>query len=276
MILNRWKMIFALIASIIFLPLARAEEKPTLPTTKETIKAFNASAEFTLVKLPAGKITLKDKDNKPTEYEIKSIWIGQTEVTWDCYDIFWQRGDLNAEQIKTGFDASNRPSKPYSPPDRGWGKEGSPAGSLFCSAAKKYCDWLSKRTGHTYRLPTEAEWEYAARAGGPELKPSKAELRETAWYLGNSEDQTHPVAQKKANPWGLYDMLGNVAEWVTTMDGKEAAAGGSYTDEGQEISSSARETYTEKRHQKDDSQIPKGSSWLSNGAHLGFRVVRED
>ncbi len=277
MFANRRKTAFLTLAAafFLFMPLSQADEKPSLPTTTDKVAIPDSTVEFTLVKLPPGKITLKDSDGKEKEYQIKSIWMGQTEVTWDTYDIFWQRNDLTDAQKRSGFDAANRPSKPYIPPDRDWGREGFPAGSLFCSAAKKYCEWLSKRTGHKYRLPTEAEWEYACRAGGAEVKPTKADLRAQAWYEGNSEDQTHPVAKKKPNAWGFYDMLGNVAEWVTTMDGKEAAAGGSYHDAGEDISSSTREVFTPKL-QKNDSQIPKGSSWLSDGAHLGFRVVRED
>jgi formylglycine-generating enzyme required for sulfatase activity len=79
--------------------------------------------------------------------------------------------------------------------------------------AQEFLDKLNARSdGYRYRLPTEAEWEYAARAGTKE--PYAGRLDEIAWYAGNSEDETHPVGKKKPNAWGLYDMQGNVREWV--------------------------------------------------------------
>jgi len=252
-------------------------EKPSLKTATDKIEVPGSTVEFTLVQLPAGKITLKDKDGKDKEIEIKPIWIGKTEVTWDEYDIFWQVLDLPEKergQTKYGPNAS-RPGPPYSPPDRGWGHDGFPAGSMPFKWAKAYCAWLSKMTGHKFRLPTEAEWEYACRAGGGPVKPDKAALEKMAWYSANSKDQAHHVARKDANGWGLYDMLGNVAEWVVRMDGSEAVAGESVQDEPEDVHSGARATYN-KSWQRSDPNDPKGTSWYWDGGHVGFRIVRED
>lgn len=80
--------------------------------------------------------------------------------------------------------------------------------------ANAFCDWLSEKTNSTIRLPSESEWEYASRAGSNEDYPDN--IDEVAWHALNTDLYTHPVAQKKPNPWGLYDMLGNV--WEMCLD----------------------------------------------------------
>jgi formylglycine-generating enzyme required for sulfatase activity len=231
------------------------------------------------VQLPAGRITLRDDKGKDTAHDIKPIWIGRTEVTWNEYDVFWLALDVpQAERPRLRADwrgNGERPGIPESPPDRGWGHDGSPAGSMPPTWAKAYCAWLSKKTGHHYRLPTEAEWEYACRAGGPPADLDAKALDKVAWYAANADDQTHAVAKKEPNAWGLYDMLGNVAEWVTRDNDTPVVAGGSYMDDAKHVHPAARAAY-DPSWQKDDPQQPKDKSWYWNGGHVGFRVVRDD
>ena len=96
-----------------------------------------------------------------------------------------------------------------------------PVEKVSWDEAVEFCRKLSelpaeKKAGHVYRLPTEAEWEYACRAGTTtkySFGDSESELGDYAWYRDNSGETTHPVGGKKPNPWGLYDMHGNVFEW---------------------------------------------------------------
>jgi formylglycine-generating enzyme required for sulfatase activity len=267
-----------LLASILVVGVT-ADVKPALKTTTDTITVPGAIVEFALVKLPPGKISLKDKDGREKQFEIKPIWIGRNEVTWNEYDTFWMVLDLpERERARSRAHlivGGSRPAVPYAPPDRGWGHDGFPAGSMHCRWAKAYCEWLSSKTGRKYRLPTEAEWEYACRAGGPPVTPDKAQLDKIAWYAGNSEQQRHKVASKEPNAWGLYDMLGNVAEWVTRDDKSEVVAGGSFLDDAADVHSGARAAKNDS-WERDDPQVPKDTSWFWNGGHVGFRVVRED
>ena len=109
------------------------------------------------------------------------------------------------------MDAVSRPTKPYVEMSFGMGIDGFPAISMTQHAASKYAEWLSARTGEFYRLPTEAEWEYACRAGGSGVPEN---LNDVAWTADNSGGKYQLVAKKKPNAWGLYDILGNVMEWT--------------------------------------------------------------
>jgi formylglycine-generating enzyme required for sulfatase activity len=226
--------------------------------------------EFQMIKIPGGTITIGGK-----EVTIKSMWVGKTEVTWDEYDLWAFQTDLTDEQKAKGVDAEARPSKPYGAPDRGFGHHLYPALGIPHHAAEMYCKWLSAKTGHTYRLPTEAEWEYACRAGNKtEGKLDAEALDKVGWYEDNAEDKAHPVGKKEPNAWGLYDTIGNVSEWVKTADGKWVVRGGSYNDALEDVHCGAVMQY-DIGWQAADPQNPKSKWWLSDGPFVGFRMVRD-
>ena len=186
---------------------------PLITASAQTLSAFvetipGASVKFEMIPLAAGTISL----NK-TAVEIKPIWIGKTEVTWDEYDVYALKLEASNNQKLGELDAIARPTKPYGAPDRGFGHKGYPALSMTFHAAQEYCRWLSAKTGKKYRLPTEAEWEYACRAGSTGdycFGDDFNKLDEYGWSRNNSG--THPVGQLKPNAWGLYDVHGNVLE----------------------------------------------------------------
>jgi formylglycine-generating enzyme required for sulfatase activity len=166
-------------------------------------------------------------------------------------------------------------------------------------AANKFCQWLSAKTGQYYRLPTEAEWEYACRAGTTtkySWGDNEKEAGRYAWFEMNSDFKYQKVGRKLPNPWGLYDMHGNVAEW--TLDGYEAnayekpassvaiepfvrgtkayphvARGGSWDDPTDKLRSAARK-FSDKSWKQQDPQLPKSMWYLTDAQFLGFRVVR--
>lgn len=227
--------------------------------------------KFDMVRIPGGEIELADPAKKGAKrtVKIKPLWFGKTEVTWDEYDVFVFGLDVPAGKTG-GPDAISRPSKPYGMADRGWGHQGYPAINLSFFGAEQYCKWLSKKTGKKYRLPTEAEWEYACRAGKP--VPSSQELEKYAWFW---QEKTQPVGKKLPNAWGLYDMYGNVGEWCVDLNGKPVVCGSSYDDLAKDVTPTRRR-YPDPSWQANDPQSPKSKWWLSDGTFVGFRVVRED
>lgn len=211
---------------------------------------------------------------------IKPFYLSKTEVTWEAFDVFVYRldqpADTGAPQSTSTQtpDAVSRPSKPYIPPDRGFGHEGYAAIGMSHHSAATFCTWLSAKSGRHYRLPTEAEWEHACLAGakGPLPFDDAAKLPDHAWCESNAADTTHPVAKKLPNPWGLHDMLGNAAEWCDTADGKGVVRGGSYLDSADDIRPTTRQP-NDPAWNAADPQVPKSKWWLASATHIGFRIV---
>ena len=202
-------------------------------------------------------------------------------------------------EAHTQADAVARPTTPYVEMSFGMGKDGYPAISMTQHAANTYCKWLSANTGHFYRLPTEAEWEYACRAGTTtaySFGDDPAQLKDYAWFVDNSEGKYQKVGKKKPNPWGLYDMHGNVMEWTldqydpqsykqfTAAVTKEpwvkptkpyphVARGGGWDDDPDKLRSAARRA-SDRSWKMQDPQLPKSIWYLTDAQWLGFRVIR--
>jgi formylglycine-generating enzyme required for sulfatase activity len=228
-------------------------------------------------------------------------------VTWEEYELWAMGIDRQFREITRApstpydqlADAVAMPTKPYADMSFGMGKHGYPAICMTQLAAKMYCKWLSAKTGRFYRLPTEAEWEYACRAGtttaysfgdDPDL------LEQYAWFWDNSDDKYQKVGQKKPNPWGLYDMHGNVSEWVLDQfspDGypqptagpaknplvipakiyPRVVRGGSWMDDP-DMLRSARRLGSSADWKKQDPQIPQSIWYHTDADYVGFRVLR--
>jgi formylglycine-generating enzyme required for sulfatase activity len=254
----------------------------------EETRSRHEAVNLELLLLPAGKITLKGEGRPDEEHVIKPVWMSKYEIRWDDYDIFWLALDETSRQRM--LDSDRHKLRVYPPDYAPWGgwyngqywKSSSdgdyPANCIHFQAAKRYCAWLSKYTGKKFRLPTEAEWEYACRAGGPPVKLDAIALREVAWFNDNADDLPHAVGTKKPNAWGFYDMLGNVGEFVIRdpKDDKGLLAGGSWRDEAKNVWSGAREPYS-REWQSNDPEVPPTTSWLNWSVHhVGFRVVMEE
>jgi formylglycine-generating enzyme required for sulfatase activity len=255
---------------------------------------------------PAGEKGRNADEGPQHPVTVKPFWMGKCEVTWDEYDLYRkeravQFHEENEKRVKADPKAITGPTPPYSDETFGHGRQGNPALCITHHAVMMYCAWLSKKTGKLYRLPTEAEWEWACRAGTTtaySFGDDPAKLDEFAWFGDNSEDQAKKVGQKKVNPWGLHDMHGNVWEWCLDHYDKDAYAkrtadrptlmpvllpsdkrysyvvrGGSWLDPAEKCRSASR-MGSNKDWLKRDPQRPQSIWWMTDADFIGFRVVR--
>lgn len=268
-------------------------------------KVPGTNLKFSMVPIPGGTFKMGSKTDEKGRaisegpqrtVRVSPFWMGIYEVTHDEFLAFYNDESISRN---SGVDAVTRPTAQYIDLSWGMGKQGGfPFNSMSQMTALMYCRWLYQKTGQFYRLPTEAEWEYACRAGTETayfFGNDSRKLGEYAWYANNSQDKYHKVGQKKPNPWGLYDMLGNVSEW--TMDQYEdnyyqkvkegmvdpvtkpvskypkTVKGGGYTDSSIALRCAAR-FRSDPSWNKRDPQIPKSKWWLTDAAAVGFRLVR--
>jgi formylglycine-generating enzyme required for sulfatase activity len=279
---------------------------------------------FEMVPIPGGRFRMGsppdeegrlDDEGPQFEVEIEPFWMGKFEITWAEYrrymalhDIFKRFEGAGIRQVTDdrAIDVVTAPSSLYDPSftflagaqDRG------PAASMTQFAAKQYTKWLSLTSDIFYRLPTEAEWEYACRAGtttrfsfGDDID----KIDEYAWHEDNSDGERHLVGEKKPNPWGLYDMHGNVAEWVldaysetgygelSTQLQTVASAfrkptklyprvvrGGSFDLAPEDCRSAARLGSEDRDWKEEDPNFPRSPWWYTTepATGVGFRLLR--
>lgn len=262
----------------------RIVAKPPSKAAPYQVTIPNTTVEYDMVPIPAGEFTMGGRTVK-----LDAFWMQAHEVTWDEYRLFMFQNQANEKDHKdAAVDAVSRPTRPYMEMSFGMGINGFPAISMTQHAANKYAEWLSAKTGEFYRLPTEAEWEYACRAGGSS-EPSP--LGDYAWYAANSQGKYQKVETKKPNAFGLYDMLGNTMEW--TLDAyapykpgdqvnpyvraaapyPHAVRGGSWNDPAAQVSCTVR-VASDASWKEQDPQLPKSIWYMTDAQWLGFRLVR--
>ncbi len=290
-----------------------AEMKPYVELIEHT------DAKIEMLPIPGGRFVMGSPETEKGRYpdegpqhdvEISPFWMAKCEITWDAYEVWMSDLDILKRQllalaatprdpIAEKFQIS-QPTKPYTDMTFGMGKRGYPAICMTQHAGRVFCQWLSAKTGRYYRLPTEAEWEYACRAGTTtaySFGDDPAQLGDYAWYLENSNEQYQKVGQKKPNPWGLHDMHGNVAEWcldqyttdfyakckqqgvvkdplvIPLTEYKRVVRGGSW-DDGIRRTRSAARMQSSIDWKQQDPQIPQSIWYFTDALFLGFRVVR--
>ena len=306
----------------------------TLPDTDVT---------FDMIAINGGTFTMGSPDSEPFRQpdegpprtvKVSSFWMGEIEVSWREWEVFYSRTVTRGknEQVSASpdnvaavrddaageFDAISGPTPPYGSPEQGWGRGIRPAITMTHHAAMVYCEWLSKVTGKKFRLPTEAEWEYACRAGStgpyffdgnPEeltrkslinrlFRKNTASVDSFAWSATNSQWKTNRPFYNAPNPWGLFNMPGNVREFCldwyspdiygtypegeTIVDPRgpkqgteHVIRGGSYNSDPADLRSAERDYTQHDRWLVTDPQSPKSIWWYSDCKDVGFRVVRE-
>jgi formylglycine-generating enzyme required for sulfatase activity/nitrate/TMAO reductase-like tetraheme cytochrome c subunit len=288
---------------------------------------------FEMIAVPGGSFKMGSPDKEPFHKEeegpirnvtLSSFFMSEVEVTWDMYWAFYVKtmsegrtppANVFANNSRPDVDAISGPTPPFGFPDQGWGGGNRPAITMTHYAAETFCQWLSKVTGKKYRLPTEAEWEYAARGGTEtpyffEGNPKKFS-NEGFWrkffdadtdlissyviYDNDSKNRTQEPDAVKANPFGLKNMLGNVMEYCAdkydpqayqktggnvtnplVTEGTEwVVRGGNYASDAADVRSAARDFTRHDAWLKTDPQQPKSIWWYSNIRGIGFRIVCE-
>jgi formylglycine-generating enzyme required for sulfatase activity len=313
----------------------------TIPGTDVTFEMIPVPGGEFLLGSPESESARSNDEGPQVRVQAPPFWIGKCEVTWAEYHAYmkmytafkqlqslklnrttdesnddeeiaeaWKLVESHAWQGNLaddwGVDVVTSPTPLYMPdttysagdaPDQ-------PAITMTQFAARQYTKWLSGVLGQEYRLPSEAEWEYAARAGTTtaySFGDVADDLDRYGWYAENADAETHPVGTKEPNPWGLHDMHGNVAEWTLdefAADRYAALApgpqqawaivnwpqqlyprvvrGGSWLDEADRCRSAARQASDDEEWKMSDPNLPLSPWWYTEepAMGVGMRIVR--
>ncbi len=300
-----WMMIISLMPKLASSQAKEGFEAYTesIPGSDQKIKMVPIKGGTFMMGSPANDPGRKETEGPAQKVKVDDFWMGAYEITWDQYEVFMhdmQISDNSYDPALQGVDAITRPTPEYIDVSLGLGRHGGyPVVNVTNYAAMMFAKWLYKKTGHFYRLPTEAEWEYAARAGSATpyyFGDNASELDQYAWFKENSNEKYQKVGLKKPNAFGLYDMLGNVAEWTADEYKKDyfdeldkpvavnpwfrptqlyprSVRGGSWADDPDNLRVAARRG-SSPRWKRDDPQVPKSFWWLTSAPFVGFRLIR--
>jgi sulfatase modifying factor 1 len=289
-----------------------------------TITIPGTQISFDLEPIPGGKFMIgspasesgrSDQEGPQFEVVVEPFWMARHEVTWAEYKAYmslyttfkgFELRKMRPVTAENQAAAITAPTELYDPSftfELGENPR-QPAVTMTQYAAKQYTKWLSGLTDQFFRLPSEAEWEYACRAGSQtafHFGDDSAKLGEYAWYFDNADEKPHVVGGKKPNAWGLFDMHGNVAEWVldellsdgySRFEGKSYSAadavvwpkkeyprvvkGGSWDSDAKDCRAAARLGSHDVDWKGEDPNLPLSPWWYTSDPSrgVGFRIIR--
>ena len=218
------------------------------------------AASISMIAIPEGEFLMGSPEKEPfrnsdegpqKRVRVSDFFMAEVEITWDQFWSFYSEtmsegrtppSVVYANNSREDVDAVSGPTPPFGLPDQGWGMGNRPAITMTHYSAQTFCQWLSLKTGRKYRLPTEAEWEYAARGGtdtpyffegNPKklsnegflkgiFKPDTTGIDGYTVYVNNSRNRTQEPSEVRANPFGLKNMLGNVMEYCQDWYAEDA------------------------------------------------------
>ena len=303
------------------------ETDPNFTEFSAEIPSTNQSID--MVPIEGGNFMMGPYNGTQHEVKVDPFWMSKYEISWNLYNLFAEESlenirrdlykvlydvDIEADAVASATltdevlellreaeipaDVISLPSPAYGDMSGGMGTDGFPAINMTHYAAFMFTKWLTVKTGEFYRLPTEAEWEFACRAGSTDHyePPTDDELDRYAWHRGNSDRRYHRIDSKEPNAFGLYNMLGNVAEYtldqyhenyfgqldeepavnpmfVPTELYPRAVRGGSWMD-NPDMASCLQRRGTNPNWKRDDPQLPKSMWWHTNAYFVGFRIVK--